>query len=103
MVLTKHRKRRFVLMSYEYYERMRTGGDPRSVHRASEMPEEHRELFAAEIDRLARPRGMTMSREFPPGQVIAYPYLWAWQHEHGETEGRKTRPDLRRGRRPWRE
>ncbi|ASP87331.1 hypothetical protein CDO26_23335 (plasmid) [Sinorhizobium meliloti] len=49
---------------------MRTGGDPRSVHRASEMPEEHKELFAAEIDRLARPRGMTMSREFLPGQVI---------------------------------
>lgn len=44
-----------------------------------------------------------MSREFLPGQVIAYPYLWAWQHEHGETEDRKTRPDLRRGRRPWRE
>lgn len=43
MVLTKHRKPRFVLMSYEYYERMRTCGDPRSVHRASEMPEEHRE------------------------------------------------------------
>ncbi|MQX67175.1 type II toxin-antitoxin system Phd/YefM family antitoxin [Sinorhizobium meliloti] len=84
MVLTKHQKPRFVLMSYEYYEQMRTGGDPRSVHRASEMPEEHRELFAAEIDRLARPKGMTMSREFLPGRVIAYPYLWAWQHERGE-------------------
>lgn len=84
MVLTKHQKPRFVLMSYEYYEQMRTGGDPRSVHRASEMPEEHMELFAAEIDRLARPKGMTMSREFLPGQVIAYPYLWAWQHERGE-------------------
>ncbi len=33
-----------------------------------------------------------MSREFLPGQVIDYPYLWAWQHEDGETEGRKTRP-----------
>ena len=33
-----------------------------------------------------------MSREFRPGQVIAYPYLWAWQHERGETEGRKSRP-----------
>lgn len=33
-----------------------------------------------------------MSREFLPGQVIAYPYLWAWQHERGETEGRKARP-----------
>jgi PHD/YefM family antitoxin component YafN of YafNO toxin-antitoxin module len=54
MVLTKHQKPRFVLMSYEYYERMRTGGDPRSVHRASEMPKEHKELFAAEIDRRGR-------------------------------------------------
>lgn len=35
---------------------------------------------------------MTMSREFLPGQIIAYPYLWAWQQERGETEGRKTRP-----------
>lgn len=33
-----------------------------------------------------------MSREFLPGQVIAYPYLWAWQQERGETEGRKVRP-----------
>lgn len=33
-----------------------------------------------------------MSREFLPGQVIDYPYLWAWQHERGETEGRKVRP-----------
>ncbi|PII39254.1 type II toxin-antitoxin system Phd/YefM family antitoxin [Sinorhizobium meliloti] len=57
VVLTKHRKPRFVLMSYEYYERMRTGGDPRSVHHASEMSEEHKERFAAEIDRLARGEG----------------------------------------------
>ncbi len=35
---------------------------------------------------------MTMSHEFRPGQVIDYPYLWAWQHERGETEGRKHRP-----------
>lgn len=33
-----------------------------------------------------------MSREFLPGQVIDYPYLWAWQHERGETEGRKVGP-----------
>lgn len=26
------------------------------------------------------------------GDVWAYSYLWHWQHEHGETEGRKTRP-----------
>lgn len=33
-----------------------------------------------------------MSREFLPGQIIAYPYLWAWQNDRGETEGRKSRP-----------
>lgn len=26
------------------------------------------------------------------GDVWRYPYLWAWQAERGETEGRKTRP-----------
>jgi hypothetical protein len=35
---------------------------------------------------------MAMSRDFLPGQIIAYPYLWAWQNERGETEGRKSRP-----------
>jgi prevent-host-death family protein len=57
VVLTKHRKPRFVLMSYEHYERMRLGGDPRRAYLASEMPDEHRELFGAEIDRLARGEG----------------------------------------------
>lgn len=33
-----------------------------------------------------------MSPELRPGQVIDYPYLWAWQDERGETEGRKIRP-----------
>ncbi len=57
VVLTKHRKPRFVLMSYEHYERLRTGGDTRKARRASDMPDEHRELFGAEIDRLARGEG----------------------------------------------
>lgn len=26
------------------------------------------------------------------GEVIHYPYLWRWQAERGETEGRKDRP-----------
>lgn len=54
VVLTKQRKPRFVLVSYEHYERMRAGADPRRTYRLSEMPEEHRDLFLAEIDRLAR-------------------------------------------------
>ena len=35
---------------------------------------------------------MTRRREFRPGDVIPYPYLWKRQREQGETEGRKTRP-----------
>ncbi|MDP9588532.1 UNVERIFIED_ORG: prevent-host-death family protein [Shinella zoogloeoides] len=54
VVLTKHRKLRFVLMSYEHYERIRAGGDPRKAHIASQMPSEHEELFGAAVDRLAR-------------------------------------------------
>ena len=57
VMLTKHRKPRFVLMSYEHYERMRTGTDPRRAYRVSDMPEEHKDLFATEIDRLARGEG----------------------------------------------
>lgn len=57
IVLTKHRKPRFVLMSYEHYERMRTGRDPRRAYHVSDMPEEHKDLFAAEIDQLARGEG----------------------------------------------
>ena len=26
------------------------------------------------------------------GDIWEYPYLWAWQADHGETEGRKARP-----------
>lgn len=26
------------------------------------------------------------------GVIIDYPYLWRWQHQRGETEGRKNRP-----------
>ncbi|KXF77126.1 prevent-host-death protein [Paramesorhizobium deserti] len=57
VVLTKHRKPRFVLMSYEHDERMRIGGGPRRAYLASRMPDEHKGFFAAEIDRLARGEG----------------------------------------------
>jgi len=57
VVLTKHKKPRFVLMSYTHYERMRTGADPSRAYRTSEMPEDHKHLFTAEIDRLARGEG----------------------------------------------
>src|SRR5689334_3180926 len=37
-------------------------------------------------------KATTMSHEFRPGEVFSYPYLWAWQQQRGETEGRKPRP-----------
>ncbi|MEM7671050.1 MAG: hypothetical protein AAF317_18320, partial [Pseudomonadota bacterium] len=34
-----------------------------------------------------------MTTDFPvAGQVFDYHYLWKWQADRGETEGRKTRP-----------
>ncbi|WP_119389120.1 hypothetical protein [Taklimakanibacter lacteus] len=34
-----------------------------------------------------------MTAALPPkGSVLTYPYLWRWQSENGETEGRKDRP-----------
>jgi hypothetical protein len=27
-----------------------------------------------------------------PGAIVNYPYLWRWQRDRGETEGRKDRP-----------
>jgi hypothetical protein len=33
-----------------------------------------------------------MDTSLPPGTVVAYDYLWRWQHERGEVEGRKEKP-----------
>lgn len=33
-----------------------------------------------------------MSHSYRPGQIIDYPYLWQWQQERGESDGRKPRP-----------
>lgn len=47
VVLISDQKLRFVLMSIERYERMRTVRNRRRVSRAPEMPQEHKELFSA--------------------------------------------------------
>jgi prevent-host-death family protein len=57
VVLTRHGKARFVLMSFAHYERSRAGRNPRCSHLVTEMPEEHKELFAAAIDLLASGEG----------------------------------------------
>jgi hypothetical protein len=35
---------------------------------------------------------MKMNLELRPGAIVRYPYLWKWQRDRGETEGRKQRP-----------
>ncbi|MDK4734258.1 type II toxin-antitoxin system Phd/YefM family antitoxin [Rhizobium sp. CNPSo 3490] len=57
VVLTRHNKPRFVLMSYEHFERMRSGTDPRRAHSTSQMPDEHGEFFGAAIERLSQGEG----------------------------------------------
>ncbi|WP_341487164.1 type II toxin-antitoxin system Phd/YefM family antitoxin [Pararhizobium sp. A13] len=54
VVLTRHNNPRFVLMSYEHYERMRAGADSRRAYRVSEMPDEHAVHFDEAVGRLAR-------------------------------------------------
>lgn len=57
VILTRHNKPRFVLMSYEHYERMRSGGDLRRAHLISNMPDDHIELFGEAIEQLTRGEG----------------------------------------------
>ena len=35
---------------------------------------------------------MMRSENLRPGTIVTYPYLWRWQRDRGETEGRKERP-----------
>lgn len=57
VVITRHRKPRFVLMSVEHYQRLKTSSDPRRVYGPGETPEDLAELFTDELDRLARGEG----------------------------------------------
>lgn len=57
VIITRHRKPRYVLMSYDHYERIMKGGNPRQAHRTDQMPSEHVDLFKDAIDRLAHGEG----------------------------------------------
>lgn len=52
---------------------MVSGSGERRAYRTSERPDQHKELFAAEIDRLASGDGMMLSRELLPRRAIANP------------------------------
>jgi prevent-host-death family protein len=53
VLITRHRKPRFVMMSYEHYQRIKGGTDPRRVYGAGETPAAVAEIFSGEIERLA--------------------------------------------------
>ena len=57
IIITRHRKPRYVMMSYDHYERFRAAGDPARVYGAGETPAGLAALFEGEIDRLAKGEG----------------------------------------------
>ena len=57
IVITRHRKPRFVMMSYEHFQRIRAAGDPRRVYGAGETPDDVAEIFEGELERLAKGEG----------------------------------------------
>lgn len=54
VLITRHRKPRFVMMSHEYYQRMRAASDPRRVYGRGETPDEITELFSDALDRIIK-------------------------------------------------
>ena len=57
VLITRHRKPRFVMMSYEHYQRIQHANDPRQAYGAGKTPQEIAALFAAGLDRLAKGEG----------------------------------------------
>jgi PHD/YefM family antitoxin component YafN of YafNO toxin-antitoxin module len=53
VLITRHRKPRFIMMTYEHYERMRQAIDPRRSYGAGETPDAIANLFSGALDRLA--------------------------------------------------
>lgn len=54
VVITEHRKDRFVLMSVEDFARLKGKSDPRRVYGPGETPPKLSRLFLKEIDRLLK-------------------------------------------------
>lgn len=52
VIITEHRKDRFVMMSIEDFERLRKAGDPQRALGAGETPLDIAAPFLAEIDRV---------------------------------------------------
>ena len=57
IVFTRHRKPRFVMMSYEHYQRISGQDNPRRVYGPGETPDAIATIFTAEIDRVTKGEG----------------------------------------------
>jgi hypothetical protein len=51
VIITEHRKPRFVLMSVDTFERYRTGANPRRVYGKGETPEPLASMFIEELEK----------------------------------------------------
>ncbi|WP_027997600.1 type II toxin-antitoxin system Phd/YefM family antitoxin [Sinorhizobium arboris] len=52
VAITQHRKPRYVLMTYDEFEAMKSRADPRRVYAAGEAPKELVDIILPELDRL---------------------------------------------------
>lgn len=57
VTITRHRKPRFVIMSYEHYQAIRRDEDPRRVFAVAETPDDIAAIFAEPLERLAQGEG----------------------------------------------
>jgi len=57
VVITRHNRPRFVLMSVEHFERLRGAADPRRAYGPGETPADVAAMFADALDALARGDG----------------------------------------------
>ena len=92
IVITRHRKPRFVMMSYDHYQKIRNEGDPAERLGPERRPTPWRSSSRTSSKVWPKASATTMSVELRPGDLVSYPYLWRWQQARGETEGRKDRP-----------
>ena len=57
VTITRHRKPRFVMMSFEHYQHITRTGDPRRAYGPGETPDDIAEMFSQALEKLARGEG----------------------------------------------
>ena len=90
VVITHHRKPRFVLMSVESYEQLAAAGagPPAELH-DRHMPDDLREGLLALADSYDGRRATVPIDRPETGLVMLYNFCWATSNERGAKHGRK--------------